>query len=202
MARASRAICWPWCAEICMPACFILPVSSRSRRFSALSRSQLASTKSERAPSILGQDFISITSNVIARAVARSHVLLMKEKLMTDIKQFVDRYINIWNEPDDTARRQTIRDLWQEDARHLARTLEAIGHAGIETRVKNAYDKWVKEKGNVFRLRDGVDGHHGTIKLRWEMLPAAGGETVSVGFDFLVLGDDGRIRTGYQFIEA
>ena len=121
---------------------------------------------------------------------------------MTDIKQFVDRYIDIWNEPDDAARRQTIRDLWQEDARHLARTLEAIGHAGIETRVKNAYDKWVKEKGHVFRLRDGVDGHHGTIKLRWDMLPAAGGEVVSVGFDFLVLGDDGRIRTGYQFIEA
>ena len=121
---------------------------------------------------------------------------------MTDIKQFVDRYINIWNEPDDAARRQTIRDLWQEDARHLARTLEAIGHAGIETRVKNAYDKWVKEKGNVFRLRDGVDGHHGTIKLRWDMMPASGGEVISVGFDFLVLGDDGRIRTGYQFIEA
>lgn len=126
---------------------------------------------------------------------------------MTDIKQFVDRYIDIWNEPDDGARRQTIRDLWQEDARHLARTLEAIGHAGIETRVKNAYDKWVKEKGSVFRLRDGVDGHHGTIKLRWDMVPATDnekgrGEAISTGFDFLVLGDDGRIRTGYQFIEA
>ena len=83
-----------------------------------------------------------------------------------------------------------------------ARTLEAIGHAGIEKRVADAYDKWVKEKGNVFRLRDGVDGHHGTVKLRWEMLPASGGEVISIGFDFMVLGDDGRIRTGYQFIEA
>jgi hypothetical protein len=25
---------------------------------------------------------------------------------------------------------------------------------------------------------------------------------ISIGFDFMVLGDDGRIRTGYQFIEA
>ena len=121
---------------------------------------------------------------------------------MTDIKQFVDRYINIWNEPDAGARRCTIRDLWQEDARHLARTLEAFGHAGIETRVATTYEKWVKENGNIFRLRDGVDGHHGTVKLRWEMLPAQGGEVISIGFDFLVLGDDGRIRTGYQFIEA
>ena len=76
------------------------------------------------------------------------------------------------------------------------------GMSGIETRVATAYEKWVREKGNVFRLRDGVDGHHDTIKLRWEMLPADGGEVISVGFDFLVLGENGRIRTGYQFIEA
>jgi hypothetical protein len=120
----------------------------------------------------------------------------------TDIATFADRYVNIWNKPDAERRRLTTRELWQADARHLARTIEAVGHNGIETRVANAYEKWVKEKGNVFRLRDGLDGHHGTIKLRWEMLPAAGGEAISVGFDFLVLGDDGRIRTGYQFIEA
>jgi hypothetical protein len=121
---------------------------------------------------------------------------------MINVSEFVDRYVNIWNEPDAERRRQTIRDLWQEDAQHLARTLDAVGHAGIETRVKNAYEKWVREKGNVFRLRDGVDSHHDAIKLRWEMLPSTGGEVISIGFDFLVLGGDGRIRTGYQFIEA
>ena len=125
---------------------------------------------------------------------------------MSDIQTFVQDYIAVWNESDAGKRRQLIRTLWQENACHLARTLEAVGHAGIEKRVTDAYDKWVKEKGNVFRLRDGVDGHHGTIKLRWEMLPAdaasGGGEVISIGFDFLVLGGDGRIRTGYQFIEA
>jgi hypothetical protein len=121
---------------------------------------------------------------------------------MIDINLFVDRYVNIWNEPDDLRRRETIQALWQEDAHHLARTLEAVGHDGIESRVRNAYQKWVKEKGCLFRLRDGVDGHHGTVKLRWEMLPVVGGDVISIGFDFLVLGDDGRIRTGYQFIEA
>jgi len=125
-----------------------------------------------------------------------------QERAMIDIEAFAERYIRIWNEPDIEARRQTVRDLWHDNARHLARTIEAVGHAGIETRVTSAYEKWVREKGNVFRLRDGVDGHHDTIKLRWEMLPARGGDVISVGFDFLVLGEDGRIRTGYQFIEA
>lgn len=121
---------------------------------------------------------------------------------MTNMQTIAQDYIAVWNEPDAERRRQLIRSLWQEDAHHLARTLEAVGHAGIEKRVTDAFDKWVKEKGNVFRLRDGVDGHHDTIKLRWNMLPAAGGEVISIGFDFLVLGGDGRIRTGYQFIEA
>ena len=138
-----------------------------------------------------------ITLQIIDRGVASRHV-----SGMSDIQTFVQDYIAVWNEPDAVRRRQLIRSLWQEDAHHLARTLEAVGHAGIEKRVTDAWDKWVKEKGNVFRLRDGVDGHHGTIKLRWNMLPAAGGEVVSVGFDFLVLGGDGRIRTGYQFIES
>jgi len=121
---------------------------------------------------------------------------------MIDMQTFVQDYIAVWNEPDAERRRQLIRTLWQEDAHHLARTLEAVGHAGIEKRVRDAYEKWVRDKGNVFRLRDGVDGHHDTIKLRWNMLPAAGGDVISIGFDFLVLGGDGRIRTGYQFIEA
>ncbi len=94
---------------------------------------------------------------------------------MSDLETFVQNYIAVWNESDAERRRALIRTLWQDDASHLARTLEAIGHAGIEKRVTDAYEKWVKEKGNVFRLRDGVDGHHGTVKLRWEMLPAAGG---------------------------
>jgi hypothetical protein len=134
---------------------------------------------------------------IIDPAAAPRHV-----RDMSDIQTFVQNYIAVWNEPDAGRRRQLIRTLWQEDAHHLARTLEAVGHAGIEKRVADAYDKWVQEKGNVFRLRDGVDGHHGTVKLRWEMLPATGGEPISIGFDFLVLGGDSRIRTGYQFIEA
>jgi hypothetical protein len=121
---------------------------------------------------------------------------------MNDLQNFVRDYVSVWNEPDPERRRQLIRTLWQEDARHLARTLEAVGHAGIEKRVTDAYEKWVREKGNIFRLRDGVDGHHDVVKLRWEMLPASGGEVISIGLDFLVLGNDGRIRTGWQFIEA
>ena len=45
---------------------------------------------------------------------------------MSDIQTFVQDYIAVWNEPDAGRRRQLIRTLWQEDAHHLARTLEAV----------------------------------------------------------------------------
>lgn len=34
------------------------------------------------------------------------------------------------------------------------------------------------------------------------MVSAGGGKAVTVGLDFLILSDDGRIRCAYQFIEA
>ena len=104
--------------------------------------------------------------------------------------------------PELAARRLGLDITHQTGERDLELVRDAYRRAGIEARVTAAYDKWVKEKGCVFRLRDGIDGHHDTIKLRWEMLPAAGGEVISIGFDFMVLGKDGRILTGYQFIEA
>jgi hypothetical protein len=49
------------------------------------------------------------------------------------------------------------------------------------------------------------DGAHFTPSLEArgyrEMVPAAGGAPAAVGFDFLVLGDDGRIRLDYQFLD-
>ena len=33
---------------------------------------------------------------------------------MNDIAAFVDRYVNIWNEPDPQRRRETVRELWQD----------------------------------------------------------------------------------------
>jgi hypothetical protein len=60
---------------------------------------------------------------------------------MSDIHTFVQAYIAVWNESDAGRRRELIRILWQDDAHHLARTLEAVGHSGIEKRVTDAYDK-------------------------------------------------------------
>src|SRR5690242_17740754 len=100
-----------------MPACGSFAVSSRSRRLRGVSRSQFLSTYSASSPLIVGQLFIR---NYLAchrgRAGApasRADRRLPMETNPTDIATFVDRYVNIWNEPDPEQRRRTIRELWQ-----------------------------------------------------------------------------------------
>jgi hypothetical protein len=53
----------------------------------------------------------------------------------------------------------------------------------------------------VFRRADGVERLRDVVKFRWEMAPAAGGEAIAAGLEIVVVGDDGRIRLDYQFIE-
>jgi hypothetical protein len=52
----------------------------------------------------------------------------------------------------------------------------------------------------LFRPRN-VAGHHDAVRFLWEMVSISDGKVISVGLDFFVLAEDGRIRTDYQFIE-
>lgn len=120
---------------------------------------------------------------------------------MSDLTDLVERYVAVWNEPDPDRRRQGIAALWTEDGSHLTKSLEAHGYDALEARVTGAYDKWVKGAGFMFRPLPSADGHHDAVRFGWEMVPAGGGAAATVGVDFLILNDDGRIRVDYQFVE-
>ncbi|UJW28525.1 hypothetical protein L3Q67_24970 [Saccharothrix sp. AJ9571] len=134
-----------------------------------------------------------------------------------DTQELTDRYVSVWNEPDATVRRDTIRELWAEDAAHVlqppqdirqaaeglgfaATTLEARGHAALEFRVTRAHEEFVAPGAFVFRSRHNADRLHDLVKFNWEMV-SPDGEVAGVGLEILVLDRDGRIRTDYQFIE-
>jgi len=107
----------------------------------------------------------------------------------------------MWNEPDPARRREAIAALWAEDGANFTPSIEARGHEALEARVTAAHEKWVKAGGFVFRAMKNAEAHHGGVRLYWEMVPAGGGEVAAVGFEFLLLGDDGRIRLDYQFLD-
>jgi hypothetical protein len=116
------------------------------------------------------------------------------------MENLVDRYTAIWNEPNVDARRAAVAALWAPDGATLHRLIEARGYTALEARVAGAYEKWVRDKGYVFRPRGNAVAHHDMVKFNWEMGPPAGGEIVSVGLEYCLLETDGRIRCAYQFI--
>ncbi len=120
---------------------------------------------------------------------------------MTDLDDLITRYVAIWNEPDADVRRKWIAGTWCERASLFNRVNEYHGHAGIEEAVKRSHELFVA-RGFVFRPRAQPVSHHSAIRFTWEMITAADGELDSIGTQFMVLGDDGRIRLDYQFIET
>lgn len=140
---------------------------------------------------------------------------------MTDIapEEMVRRYVAAWNEPDVGQRRDAIRALWAEDGAHIlqppqdirqaattlgfpAATLQARGHSGLEVRVTRAYQEFVAPGKFTFQARDNAERLGDVVKFNWEMISTDGGEVAGVGLEILVLDEDGRIKTDYQFIEG
>ena len=119
---------------------------------------------------------------------------------MSQLAEFIRRYVAVWNERDADARRQSIAALWAPGGATCHSQLDARGWAAIEARVTSAHDKWVRDGGFVFRPRQDA-AHHNVVKLVWEMLPAGGGEVAATGLNVLILDPDGRINSDYQFNE-
>src|SRR5919106_3564307 len=141
---------------------------------------------------------------------------------MTDTQAFVEissriaaelaeKYIALWNEPDDERRGRMIAQLWTEDGRHILQPpeeirgiaarpgiaitaiLEARGYEQIAARAASAYEHWVRSEGLSFRGRDDADRLGDVVKFHWEAI-AKGGEVFAVGLIFLVLAANGRIK--------
>ena len=123
----------------------------------------------------------------------------MSQPDMSELNAFVDRYIAVWHEPDAELRRQSVASLWAEDGGYANEVSECHGHAAIEAVVTRAHKEFVG-KGYVFKSSKAV-GHHNVVRMYWDMVPASGGEVEAAGFDFFILGDDGRIRYDYQFTD-
>ncbi|MCX4750416.1 nuclear transport factor 2 family protein [Kitasatospora sp. NBC_01287] len=119
----------------------------------------------------------------------------------SDPNAFVERYIALWNEPDAELRRKRIADLFAPDAAHFTPSQEVRGHAELEVRVTKAFDSWVRPGEHAFRAVRNANGHHGAVRFNWEMAHLASGEAVSVGFDLVLLDQDGLITSDHQFID-
>jgi hypothetical protein len=117
-----------------------------------------------------------------------------------DIANLIDRYVATWNEVDPAMRRKRVEAVWSGGASLYNRAFEYHGHDGVEQAVTRSYDLFVA-RGFRFGARGEPATHHRAIRFSWEMI-AADGEVDSLGQQFLLLGEDGRVQLDYQFIDA
>jgi hypothetical protein len=120
---------------------------------------------------------------------------------VSDLSELAERYIAVWNEPDADRRRAGIEELWAVDCAHYTDIREVHGYDALAERIGKAYEQWVAPGGYLFRAVDNANGHHGTVRFNWEMVTTDTHQVVSVGFDFLLMDDDGKISIDYQFID-
>jgi hypothetical protein len=118
---------------------------------------------------------------------------------MHDVQQLADRYAAVWNETDTERRRAAIAELWAPSGEHYTPTREVRGYAELEQRIIGSYEKNVRDGGNRFRVVRDARGFRDVVTFRWEMVPAEREEVAACGQIVLLLDNEGRIRTDYQF---
>lgn len=136
-----------------------------------------------------------------------------------DIRQWTDRYVAQWNEPDPAARAALIRELWApdgvqtlvdppEEIREAATglafavpALEVRGHDALNARVTRAYERFVAP--GEYRFQAAGEARPllaGVLSVRWSMVSARTGQVAGGGLDILALDGNGQIRTDHQYI--
>ncbi len=117
---------------------------------------------------------------------------------MTDVCPAIERYIAIWNEPDQARRRELIARTWTEDATYVDPLVVAEGYEAIDAVVAAAQAQF---PGFVFRLAGPEDAHHHLARFTWELAPTADADAIVIGFDVAVFAGDGRLQAVHGFLD-
>ena len=86
---------------------------------------------------------------------------------MSNVQNIVERYVAIWNEPDEDRRRTEIVSLWSSNGLHRTSAHSCRGYATIEARVRDAHRRFVADGRHVFRSAGTVETHHNVVRFTW-----------------------------------
>lgn len=112
---------------------------------------------------------------------------------MSDI---VTAYLNTWNSTADE-RAQLLAAHFSPEITYTDPLAEVSGHAGIGALIDGVQKQF---PGFVFTQVGDVDAHHRQLRFRWGLGPD-GVEPVVIGFDIVVLDEDGRIDDVRGFLD-
>ena len=114
---------------------------------------------------------------------------------MTDL---IDRYLACWNETDPAQRRALIDEHWSERPAYTDPLVEVDGRPALDATIAAVQAQF---PGFVFTPVGPADQHHRQARFGWGLGPD-GAEPVVIGFDVVVLDEDGRFDTVLGFLDV
>jgi hypothetical protein len=115
------------------------------------------------------------------------------------VNMLVATYMAAWNEREPTLRRELVAKTWAEDGTYIDAHRRGAGHDAIDAMIRTAQEQF---PGYRLGLVSGIETHNGYARFRW----AAGGTPEAplylAGTDFIVIADDGRLKSVTGFVDA
>jgi ketosteroid isomerase-like protein len=113
------------------------------------------------------------------------------------MQEIIKRYLDAWNEADAASRRALVGELWAADGSYTDPLADVHGPDAIAGLIGAAQQQFA---GLVFTLGGPVDANHNQARFTWHLGPD-GGEPIVIGFDVMVLDEDGRIASVHGFLD-
>jgi hypothetical protein len=111
------------------------------------------------------------------------------------IQETIDRYLVMWNEPDDAERAEQAHALLVDDARLVDPLIEAEGPEQIATAIGGLREQM---PGHSLTRTTAVDVHHRYARFGWTVNGPDGAVAVA-GIDVVTFAPDGRIESAIGF---
>jgi hypothetical protein len=115
-----------------------------------------------------------------------------------EVSDTVEKYLQCWNQKDSVARRKQIDEIWAEGAGYVDPLVQVTGRENLDEVIAAAQNQF---GGLQFERGSTYEEHHNVARFTWHLVSAPGADPVAVGFDVVVLDEDGRIRDVYGFID-
>jgi hypothetical protein len=104
-----------------------------------------------------------------------------------DTTELIDRYCEVWCEPDEDRRRMLLEHVWAEDASYTDPTVLAVGADELLTHISGVRQR---RPGSRVVRTSAVDVHHDLARFAWRAIDSSG-NALREGIDVAFFSADG-----------
>lgn len=102
----------------------------------------------------------------------------------------IDIYCAVWNEPEETRRRELLNSVWRASATYTDPTVFADGAEDLLSHIGSVR---ARRPGAILNRTTPLDEHHGHVRFGWRVTQSDG-SLLREGIDIAEVDDSGKIR--------